>query len=194
MRKRTSLWLFAGLSAATSAACSSGSTAPSELTGESTAAESTADAGRSSIVVAGRHDRDTRTPIKHVLVIVGENRSFDHVFATYKPKGGQRIDNILAKGIIHEDGKPGPNFSSPSRRARSTGRRAPSSSARAIRRRTPSCRRSSRAAPRLRSCPRSPQRRRPRARPFRPSTFRSFSRERLASPAARPTRDWRRTR
>ena len=24
----------------------------------------------------------TRTPIKHVIIIIGENRSFDHVFAT----------------------------------------------------------------------------------------------------------------
>ena len=30
-----------------------------------------------------------RTPIKHVIVIIGENRSFDHVFATYVPKNGQ---------------------------------------------------------------------------------------------------------
>jgi phospholipase C len=27
----------------------------------------------------------TQTPIKHVIVIVGENRTFDHVFGTYKP-------------------------------------------------------------------------------------------------------------
>lgn len=25
----------------------------------------------------------TVTPIKHVIVIIGENRTFDHVFATY---------------------------------------------------------------------------------------------------------------
>jgi len=33
------------------------------------------------------HDQpnNPRTPIKHVIVIVGENRSFDHIFATYKP-------------------------------------------------------------------------------------------------------------
>ena len=31
-------------------------------------------------------DNDTTTPIKHVIVIIGENRSFDHVFATYQPK------------------------------------------------------------------------------------------------------------
>jgi spore coat protein A len=30
----------------------------------------------------------TATPIKHLIVIIGENRSFDHVFATYKPKNG----------------------------------------------------------------------------------------------------------
>ena len=29
----------------------------------------------------------TASPIKHVIVIIGENRSFDHVFATYVPKG-----------------------------------------------------------------------------------------------------------
>ncbi len=27
----------------------------------------------------------TATPIKHVIIIIGENRSFDHVFATYVP-------------------------------------------------------------------------------------------------------------
>lgn len=53
----------------------------------------------------------TRTPIKHVIVIIGENRTFDHVFATYKPKDGQSIDNLLSKGIINEDGTPGPNYS-----------------------------------------------------------------------------------
>jgi phospholipase C len=53
----------------------------------------------------------TRTPIKHVVVIIGENRTFDHVFATYKPKRGENIDNLLSKGIVNEDGTPGPNFS-----------------------------------------------------------------------------------
>jgi phospholipase C len=38
----------------------------------------------------------TTTPIKHVIVIIGENRSFDHVFATYIPKNGQTVDNLLA--------------------------------------------------------------------------------------------------
>lgn len=26
----------------------------------------------------------TATPIKHVIVIIGENRTFDHVYATYR--------------------------------------------------------------------------------------------------------------
>ena len=46
---------------------------------------------------AAADDFSTRTPIKHVVVIVGENRTFDHVFATYKPKHGQRIDNLLVE-------------------------------------------------------------------------------------------------
>jgi phospholipase C len=56
-------------------------------------------------------DSNTRSPIKHVIVIVGENRTFDHVFATYKPKGKQKIDNLLSRKIINEDGSPGPNYS-----------------------------------------------------------------------------------
>ncbi len=51
------------------------------------------------------------SPVKHVIVIIGENRTFDHIFATYKPKKGQTVDNLLSKHIINEDGTPGPNFS-----------------------------------------------------------------------------------
>ena len=46
----------------------------------------------------------TTSPIKHVIVIIGENRSFDHVFATYQPNGGQKIWNLLSEGIIKADG------------------------------------------------------------------------------------------
>src|ERR1700753_722739 len=47
---------------------------------------------------------DLKTPIKHVIVIIGENRSFDHVFATYVPKkAGETVDNLLSKGIIQLD-------------------------------------------------------------------------------------------
>jgi phospholipase C len=45
----------------------------------------------------------TATPIKHVIVIIGENRSFDHVFATYVPRPGQRVHNLLSEGIIQLD-------------------------------------------------------------------------------------------
>ncbi|MGF6778630.1 alkaline phosphatase family protein [Paraburkholderia sp. GAS334] len=53
----------------------------------------------------------TASPIKHVIVIVGENRTFDHVFGAYRPRGSQTVSNLLSKGIITDDGKPGPNFS-----------------------------------------------------------------------------------
>src|ERR1700678_4320536 len=55
-------------------------------------------------------DDNTNSPIKHVIVIVGENRSFDHVFATYVPKGKQVVWNLLSQGIVKADGSPGPNF------------------------------------------------------------------------------------
>ena len=59
----------------------------------------------------GSADAKTTSPIKHVIVIIGENRTFDHLFATYKPKKGQFVDNLLSKHIINEDGTPGPNYS-----------------------------------------------------------------------------------
>ena len=52
----------------------------------------------------------TATPVTHVIVIIGENRSFDHIYATYIPKNGERIANLLSKGIVKEDGTPGPNY------------------------------------------------------------------------------------
>jgi phospholipase C len=52
----------------------------------------------------------TRTPIKRLVIIIGENRSFDHVFGTYRPKPGQTIDNLLSKGVVNADGTPGPDF------------------------------------------------------------------------------------
>jgi phospholipase C len=63
---------------------------------------------------AENHNGNTRTPIKHVIVIIGENRSFDHVFATYVPKSGDTVDNLLSKGIVTLDANKnaiaGPNF------------------------------------------------------------------------------------
>jgi phospholipase C len=60
-------------------------------------------------------DNNTASPIKHVIVIIGENRSFDHVFATYVPqKPGVTVRNLLSEGIISLDANknaiPGPNF------------------------------------------------------------------------------------
>jgi phospholipase C len=60
----------------------------------------------------GSHTKGGKTasPIKHLIVIMGENRSFDHVFATYMPGRGESVDNLLSKGIINSDGTPGPNY------------------------------------------------------------------------------------
>jgi phospholipase C len=56
-------------------------------------------------------DSPTLTPIKHVIVIIGENRTFDHIFATYKPVNkGEKVLNLLSKGIVKVDGTPGPNY------------------------------------------------------------------------------------
>jgi len=59
---------------------------------------------------AAQGSGSTKTPIQHVIIIVGENRSFDHLFATYVPKAGQFVDNLLSKGIVNADGTPGINF------------------------------------------------------------------------------------
>jgi acid phosphatase len=59
-------------------------------------------------LVAASHS--TTTPIKHVVVIIGENHSFDNVFATYQPPGHQHIRNLLSEGIVTKSGSPGPNF------------------------------------------------------------------------------------
>jgi phospholipase C len=61
-------------------------------------------------VQAQSASNNTTTPIKHVIVIIGENRSYDHVFATYQPKAGQTTFNLLSEGIVNADGTPGPNF------------------------------------------------------------------------------------
>ena len=53
----------------------------------------------------------TTSPIKHVIVIIGENHSFDNVFATYVPKTGNTIWNLLSEGIVTKTGTPGANFS-----------------------------------------------------------------------------------
>jgi acid phosphatase len=52
----------------------------------------------------------TTTPIKHVVVIIGENHSFDNIFATYQPPAHQKIWNLLSEGIVAKNGNPGPHF------------------------------------------------------------------------------------
>ncbi len=58
-----------------------------------------------------RVDSATTTPIRHVIIIIGENRSFDHLFGTYIPRRGQHVRNLLSQGIVTEDGMPGPSYS-----------------------------------------------------------------------------------
>ncbi len=52
---------------------------------------------------------DAASPIQHLIVVIGENHSFDKLYGTYTPGPGQSIDNLLSKGIVKADGSPGPN-------------------------------------------------------------------------------------
>ena len=70
--------------------------------------------GSSAAAIEGSDVADfvaTESPVKHVIILIGENRGLDHTFGVYQPKGhGQTISNILSKGIVNEDGSPGPNY------------------------------------------------------------------------------------
>src|SRR5579859_2123128 len=61
---------------------------------------------------AGAADKiKTASPIKHVIIIVGENRSFDHLFATYVPKSDdESVLNLLSEHIVKADGSPNEKF------------------------------------------------------------------------------------
>ena len=67
------------------------------------------------LVAPAKADEDahggTATPIKHVIVLIGENRSFDNLFATYVSPSGDSVKNLLSEGIIKADGTPGRHFS-----------------------------------------------------------------------------------
>ena len=53
------------------------------------------------------NDAKTTTPIKHVIVIIGENRTFDHIFATYQPKNkDETVWNLLSRGIVKKTAPP----------------------------------------------------------------------------------------
>jgi phospholipase C len=54
------------------------------------------------LAFAGQNNQSgptTTTPIKHLIVPIGENRSFDNIFGTYVPKTGT-VANLLSKGIV----------------------------------------------------------------------------------------------
>lgn len=64
-------------------------------------------------IAADNNDSSTKTPIKHVVIIFPENRSFDHYFATYpvaeNPGGEPRfiarddtpsVNNLLSAGLL----------------------------------------------------------------------------------------------
>jgi phospholipase C len=69
----------------------------------------------------GNHNNSsTTTPIKHLIVLIAENWSFDSVYATYQHNGDEQGDehgnghsgevaNLLSKGIVNADGSPGPS-------------------------------------------------------------------------------------
>ena len=62
------------------------------------------------LAVADDDHGSTATPIKHVIVLIGENWTFDSIYATYQPKKKQSVANLLSRGIVTAAGDPGPNF------------------------------------------------------------------------------------
>ena len=64
----------------------------------------------SGVVTAEENSIKTDSPIKHLIVLIGENRTFDNVYGTYVPKDGQKVSNLLSKGIVHANGLPGPSW------------------------------------------------------------------------------------
>ena len=41
--------------------------------------------------------KHTRSPIKHVIVLIGENRSFDHLFAAYVPNSHDSVSSAWTR-------------------------------------------------------------------------------------------------
>ena len=53
---------------------------------------------------SGSNDGNTTTPIKHVIVIIGENRTFDHLFATYQPVNkDETVLNLLSQSLTQNE-------------------------------------------------------------------------------------------
>jgi len=65
--------------------------------------------GAASAEEASSKRAKTVTPIKHLIVVIGENRTFDNVYGTYVPRRGQKVWNLLSRGIVNANGTPGPN-------------------------------------------------------------------------------------
>jgi phospholipase C len=87
----------------------------STLTAVAVAASPQADAASTQVTTSGVIASPfTSTPIKHVVIIIGENHTFDNVFGTYQPPGHQHIWNLLSEGIVTKSGNPGRNFSAAS--------------------------------------------------------------------------------
>ncbi|TMD93678.1 MAG: alkaline phosphatase family protein [Chloroflexi bacterium] len=64
----------------------------------------------------------TRTPIRHVIVVIGENRTYDNVFATWTPPAGRHARTLLSEGIVTPGGGCGPQAArAVQRRATDTG-------------------------------------------------------------------------
>lgn len=64
----------------------------------------------SALYAHNSYAQTTTTPIEHVIVLVGENRTFDNLYGVYQPKKKQTISNLWSKGIVKADGTPGPNY------------------------------------------------------------------------------------
>lgn len=74
-------------------------------------------------IFAGSDAHAPTTPIKHLIVIVGENHSYDNLFGVYRPINGQQTFNLISEEIVNADGRPGPNFDKAQQyRAKDTGK------------------------------------------------------------------------
>ena len=71
------------------------------------------------VACAADAPRGTETPIEHLIVVIGENISFDNLFATYEPPPGETVGNLLSRGIVDRDGKPGARFAAAAQRVAS---------------------------------------------------------------------------
>jgi phospholipase C len=80
------------------------------LLGAAAAAALAALAALATSTALAQADTPTATPIKHVIIVVGENHTFDNLFGTYQPRSGRSIANLLSRGIVRADGSPGEHF------------------------------------------------------------------------------------